>query len=351
MQTDSSVSPRPITVGIVGAGANTIERHLPGLRAIPGVELLGVCNRSRASSQRVAAAAGIPVVYERWEQAVDDPRTNAIMIGTWPYLHCPVTLAALRAGKHVLTEARMAMNLTEARAMLAASRAAPHLVAQIVPAPHTLAEDATIRRLIDSGYVGRPLLVEYRGRTPFLDRQAPLHWRQDPMLSGENIMGMGIRYEGLMRWVGPAARVMALGRVFTAARRAPDGSERRIEIPEHLDIAGDLASGAQLHLQESAVTPFNEGEGYWIFGDEGVLHHGTAGLRGGRRGEAALRPVEIPAHERIGWRVEAEFVGAIRGEEPVRRTTFEDGVRYMAFTDAVQRSLRSGAAAEVTGGT
>jgi predicted dehydrogenase len=37
--------------------------------------------------------------------------------------------------------------------------------------------------------------------------------------------------------------------------------------------------------------------------------------------------------------VEREFIGAIRGEEPVRRTTFEDGVRYMEFTEAVARSL------------
>lgn len=343
----SAAHPPPVAIGVVGAGANTIERHLPGFRTLPGVTVVGVGNRSRESSRRVADAFGIPAIYDRWEQAIDDPRTNAIVIGTWPYLHCPVTVAALRAGKHVLTEARMALNLSEARTMLAASLAAPHLVAQIVPAPHTLAEDATIRRLIGSGYVGRPLLVEYRGRTPFLDRQAPLHWRQDPALSGENIMGMGIRYESLMRWVGPATRVMAVGRMFTPARRDASGLERRVEIPEHLDIAGELAAGAQLHLQESAVTPFNEGEGYWIFGDEGVLHHGSGGLRGARRGEAGLRPVEIPAAERIGWRVEAEFVGAIRGEEPVRLTTFADGVRYMAFTDAVQRSLRTGRPTEV----
>ena len=50
-----------------------------------------------------------------------------------PYLHCPVTLAALDEGKHVLTEARMAMTAAEAREMLAASVASPQLVTQIVP--------------------------------------------------------------------------------------------------------------------------------------------------------------------------------------------------------------------------
>jgi predicted dehydrogenase len=48
--------------------------------------------------------------------------------------------------------------------------------------------------------------------------------------------------------------------------------------------------------------------------------------------------VEIPPGQRGGWRVEEEFIAAIRGEQPVRLTTFEDGVRYMEFTEAVHRS-------------
>ena len=50
---------------------------------------------------------------------------------------------------------------------------------------------------------------------------------------------------------------------------------------------------------------------------------------------------EIPANKRGGWRVEAEFIGAIRGEEPVRFTDFETGVKYMEFTEAVHQSAQS----------
>ena len=66
-----------------------------------------------------------------------------------------------------------------------------------------------------------------------------------------------------------------------------------------------------------------------------------------RRGDGELREISIPAEHRIGWRVEEEFVNAIRGRERVAHTTFEDGVRYMEFTDAVARSAASGQAAEV----
>ena len=49
-----------IRIGVIGAGNNTRVRHIPGLRAIAGVEVVSVCNRSRESSQRVAQAMAIP---------------------------------------------------------------------------------------------------------------------------------------------------------------------------------------------------------------------------------------------------------------------------------------------------
>jgi hypothetical protein len=68
-----------------------------------------------------------------------------------PYMHAPLSIAALEAGKHVLCEARMAMNASEARAMLATARRHPTLVAQLVPSPITLAFDATIQDILRSG--------------------------------------------------------------------------------------------------------------------------------------------------------------------------------------------------------
>ena len=62
-----------------------------------------------------------------------------------------------------------------------------------------------------------------------------------------------------------------------------------------------------------------------------------------------MEEIPIPAGQALGWRVEEEFVNAIRGREKVSHTTFEDGVRYMEFTDAVAKSAASGQAVEVTG--
>src|SRR4051794_41603076 len=116
---------RSLRVGLVGAGDNTRRRHIPGLRAQPTVEVVAVCNRRPESTEAVARDFAIPRTFSRWQDLVADPDIDAVLIGTWPYLHCPITLAALAAGKHVLTEARMALNAAEARQMLAASRAQP----------------------------------------------------------------------------------------------------------------------------------------------------------------------------------------------------------------------------------
>ena len=79
-----------------------------------------------------------------------------------------------------------------------------------------------------------------------------------------------------------------------------------------------------------------------LTGDEGSLLSNGEVLSFGRRGDSALTPVDIPAHERGAWGVEQDFVDAIRGLAPVRPTTFADGVRYIAFTKAAADSLASG---------
>jgi predicted dehydrogenase len=331
-----------IRIGIIGAGANTATRHIPGLRAVPGVEIAGVANRSRESSERAAARFGIPKAYADWREAAADPETNAILIGTWPNLHCEATIAALHAGKHLLCEARMARDASEAHAMAAAARERPHLITQLVPAPMTLRVDATIQKFIAAGAIGRPLIVELRAGGTFLDRDAPLHWRQDFERSGYNTLSLGIWYETVMRWVGEAARVMAMGRVFVPTRRDTEGVEHAVRVPEHVDVAAEMVCGAQAHFQISAAAGLASPPEAWIFGEEATLKISSDRLFIGRRGEKTLNEVAIAPELEGYWRVEESFIGAIRGTEPVRLTTFEDGVRYMEFTEAVARSTATG---------
>ncbi len=334
-----------IRIGLVGAGRNTRRKHIPGFKAIEDVEIVSVANRTRESGERVAAEFAIPKVYDNWLELVEADDTDAICIGTWPHMHCPVTLNALECNKHVLCEARMAMNAMDARTMLDAARHRPHLVTQVVPAPHTLALDDVICELIGDGYLGDLLAVEITVASGgFLDKESPFHWRQDADLSGFNTLSVGIWYEAMMRWVGPAGRVTAMTKVNVPVRKDADGALRTVTVPDHVDIIAELARGAMAGFRFSTVAGLAPRQEVWLFGSEGTLKPDfqNGQLYGGRRSDAQLAEIAVPPEKRGSWRVEQEFVNAIRGREKVRRTTFEDGLRYMEFTEAVIRSAQSG---------
>jgi predicted dehydrogenase len=349
---------RILRVGLIGAGANTRHRHIPGLQALPHLEIVAVCNRRPASTVAVAREFNIPHTYDRWEDLIADPDIDAVVVGTWPYLHHPITLAALAAGKHVLTEARMSMNSAEAEEMLQAARRHPELVAQIVPSPYGLKGDAVMRELIRDGFLGELREVHVFSRNGALaDPAAPLSWRQDGALSGANMLALGIVHETLLRWVPPPVRVLAQAHAFTSSRIDPESGVRRaVGTPDSVQVLAVLENGARTSYHLSGVTPFGQGAGIHLYGSEGVLCYdlladrirGASRIRGAAPVPAESLPeVPIPSEKVRVWQVESDFVDSIRLGTPVQLTNFQTGVAYMEFTDAVAQSARTGVAVEL----
>jgi predicted dehydrogenase len=133
-----------------------------------------------------------------------------------------------------------------------------------------------------------------------------------------------------------------MSRTFVPTRRDEEGALRPVRVPDHLDAIAQMSSGAQCHLHVSEVTGHRSGVEIWLFGSEGTIRFTADGLSAGRRDDGELQPVEIDPAEEGGWRVEEEFVAAIRGEGEVELTTFEDGLKYMELTEAVARSAATG---------
>lgn len=96
-------------------------------------------------------------------------------------------------------------------------------------------------------------------------------------------------------------------------------------------------------MQISAVTGLAGVPEVFIFGSQGTLRFTGNKLNGGQIGDDELKEINIPAEEEGEWRVEEEFVNAIRGQEVITHTDFDTGVKYMEFTEAVTRSILSGA--------
>lgn len=82
------------------------------------------------------------------------------------------------------------------------------------------------------------------------------------------------------------------------------------------------------------------------FRSYGALAPGVQALVAWHAG-GEYRHVEVAADKKATWRVEEEFIGAIRGQEAIRFTSFETGLRYMQFTQAVHESCRTGQSVNV----
>ena len=335
-----------VRIGIVGAGQVARTRHLPGFLAIPGVDVVGVCNLRRESSGRVAREFSLAKVYGSWGHLVDDDEVDAVVISTWPSMHCPITLAAFDAGKHVLTQGRMAMNAREAQRMLDRSLELPHLAAMVAPSPLGLAGDLTMRELVGSGYLGDLREAHVTSFAPDLaDPASPLNWRQMTRHSGFNTLDLGNLYETSARWLPPVRRVFASATKQVPTRLDPETNEpARVGTADSVQVITHYKGGGSGSYRLSAVLWHKPGTTVALFGSAGTLIYDLDRdeIRGASLSHAQLEPISISPARRGGWTVEADFVAAVRGERPVVRTTFVAGVRAMQFTEAVARSSRHG---------
>ena len=336
----------PIRIGMIGAGTNLRTVQIPAFRRIPGCEIVAVANRTLESSQRVADEFNIPRAYANWQELLDDDRIDAVSIGTWPYMHRTLTLAALERGKHVLTQARMANDAQEARDMLEASLRHPDLVCQLVPTSMSYRIDNVLKRMIGDGYVGEILSVELqRLQTRFPAVGGELDWRHDERFSGLNILNIGASYEAMMRWLGQGNRVMAMSKIHVPYRNNAAGEPTSVVIPDHVDVLFELANGAQVHMRASETTGLSTGNQTWIHGSEDTIYvDRRQNVFAGRRGDSELTEVPNPRSEQAYNRVEEEFTNAIRGVEEITMARFETGVHYMEWTEAVYRSSQTGQA-------
>jgi len=326
-------------IGVVGAGRTSRQRNIPNLLAIPEVELVAVCNARPETAHQVASEFGIAEVVDHWTSMVDRDDLDAIWIGTPPIMHAPITIAALEQGKHVFSQARMAMDLAEARAMLAASRQRPELVTMLSSPPMGMKSGKLLQQLLADGYLGE--LQHFRlvaDDDMFGDPSAPAHWRQRRELVGVNMLTVGIYAEILQKWLGSPVRLHAQSSVCV-----PDRDGYAVQVPDVVQVTGEWGEGVVGALEWSGVSLFAPDSTLTLYGRDGTLEYNftTDQVRGARRGEDGLQTIELPAELETTWTIEQDFITAVRtGGHP--EPSFETGVAYMEFTEAVHLSALTG---------
>ena len=327
-----------LRIGIVGAGNIVRTRHLPGLKRNADVEIVAVSNSTYESSEKFCAEncpSATPM--RNWADLLALPDLDIIWIGTPPYMHSAVTISALEAGKHVFCQARMAMDLAEAEEMLAASKRFPELVTMLCPPPFGMRGDLLVKKLLAENNIGRLHDVRLQSFTDvYLNPEAPAHWRQKIEISGLNMLTLGIYVEVLQRWLGNITGVFAHAKILQAERRG-----YQVIIPDMLNVLCTFENGVEGVLEFSGVHAGAPGDCLEIYGDRGALIYDFTNerIRSVKYGARDLEDVDVPPELVTEWRVEDDFIAAVKSKGRVRpRPNFEEGVRYMRVVQAVADS-------------
>lgn len=163
---------------VIGIGDITTKRVIPAISAEPRSRLYGVVSRDAAKGARYAEH-----VWRSLDEALNEPAIQAVYIATPVSLHTPQTMAALRAGKHVLCEKPMAMNYAEAQEMVHAGTESGKIFG-VAYYRRMYLKVRRLKELVDTGAIGRPVLAEARNHYWFNNEDGKRPWRLDPAQAG-----------------------------------------------------------------------------------------------------------------------------------------------------------------------
>src|SRR5688572_4269027 len=148
-----------LRMGILSTANIATVKVIPGMRRAERVDVVAIASRDAARSRAVADRLGIPTAHGSYEGLLADPDVDAVYIPLPNHLHAEWTIAAARAGKHVLCEKPLAMTAADAERMVEACRAAGVLFMEAFMYrlhPSWLAA----RELVASGRIGRLVAVQ-----------------------------------------------------------------------------------------------------------------------------------------------------------------------------------------------
>jgi predicted dehydrogenase len=342
----------PLRVGVIGTGFGALT-HIPGFQRSPGVEVVAVASGREQRARRVAEKFGLQAGYGDYRQMLAEQRLDLVSIATPPGLHHEMALAAVERGCAVLCEKPFAMNLTEAREMLAAAEAAG-----VVHAVHHefryLPARAKLKELVDQGYLGelRTVRIDALSDVVIDAPSRPWFWWSDRAQGGGILGAFGSHLiDGLSWWFGPIVEVSAQLDTFVKQRQLPGSNEWRDVTADDQAVAlFRLANGAQATFFLSGVTRPGQSR-FEAYGSEGTLIIDGADLLGAR-GKASLEPIELPVPPPLqpgdDFRISPfisfleRFLPTLRGVEGEPVASFRDGVYVQAVMDAMHQSNDEG---------
>jgi predicted dehydrogenase len=257
---------RTLHVGLIGHGFmgkahSNAWRQAPRFFDLPAdVVLRTICGRNARALKKSATQFGWQKCATDWRAVVNDPEIDIIDITTPNDSHCEVALAAATAGKAILCEKPLALNLAEAQRMTDAVKKA-RVVNMVCHNYRRVPALALAREMIAQDALG-DRIYHYRARYAqdwIADPDFPLVWRLRSGPAGSGSLGdIGSHIVDLGRYlVGEFREICALRETFVKQRPLPGNSRRRakVTVDDAVSIVGRFRSGALASLEATRFAP------------------------------------------------------------------------------------------------
>ena len=258
-------------IGIIGCG-NIFDAYMKGCALFRTVQVVACADINMAAAQAKATEHKLQAMTV--DALLADPSIRAVINLTIPSVHGAVSLKILHAVKHVYSEKPLALNVEEGRKILDCARE-KNLKVGCAPDTFLGAGLQTCRRLIDDGWIGRPL-----SGTAFMMARGPESWHPNPAFFYRNgagpMLDMGPYYiTDLVNLLGPVAKVQAMS--LTPQKSRPIRSEPKkgqmmpVKVFTHVTGTLQFVSGALIQVTLSFDVPKHSHMPYEIFGSEGSM--------------------------------------------------------------------------------
>lgn len=334
---------------IVGIGRHPDLRMAPAIRQARDARLLAVCSRNAGRAATFARKHGAEAGYDDYQAMLRHPGVDAVYVASPNALHAEHTIAAARAGKHVLCDKPMALTIEDGRAMVDACRASGVKLGVCFHLRHHPAHKE-MRRLIQSGRIGEPTMAEAqwasgtRGLAEPPRRPTLQGWWEDPdLVGGGATMASGVHCIDLLRFL--------LGKEVTDVVALTDGQTEARPLEQRACITLRFQGGLLAQVSAARMVPDPRNDAV-IYGTNARLSAlGTMSMAfGGELEQAdgsARRSTRFPKEDMYRSMVEAFQEAARQGREP--DASGLDGLRCIEITRAAFESARTGRAVRLSG--
>lgn len=326
-----------LRIGLVGVGAAAQINHIPALKKIEDLELVALCDRDPEKVARVAQKFQIPRHYTRFEELLGDDEVQAIDICTPNFLHAPMAMSALEAGKHVLCERPLARSADEAAAMLKAAKKSDRILMCAVQ--HRFREDAQLlRKFVQNGDLGDIFLAKagwLRQRTEWDSDE----WRRQRRESGGGVvLDLGFQMLDQALWIMGGPKVAS---VTASVHRQKKG-----EVEDSATAFLRLVSGATLSLELTWGLLMERNFAYLnLFGTGGAALLNPLRIHKGMHGSLVnVTPTMPTPSNQFKQSIEAEiahFADSLRKNSRPMGSA-EEILPVMELMDAIYRSAENG---------